>query len=201
MAVQGTLLGYNPQSRFAIVDVPGRGRVSALNYLPEGQLPDASLVNILLPANESGTILPSETYRTGDQVGLLEESGNWSLLGLVVAAPRAIPEVGVRPGPGPIDIVIDFTTDGLGKYTLKEVGERAQLNTLKVVAKAGGDFTLKMYNGQDQLQGSWGDGDIPATDQFHDPAGFPWRSVDRHAHLILSPAGEYHLELTGERFA
>lgn len=200
--IQGTIVYYNPLSREAGVNVRNYGNLTAFNILPPGVSPTTSIVNIFLEPHEVNTVLPSELFNGGDLVAVYEENGTWKILGLIIAeAANIVPAVG-RPGPGLLEISNQVvTTNDFSKVTLVEFAERAYINQIKVVANAGGNFTVKIYNGENELQASWGNGSVTLTDQLNDQGGFPFSSKNRRAVIELIPGGNYTISFIGERFA
>lgn len=203
MTLFGSVLGYDPVARVAYVDLPGRGRVEAFNYLPKGRTPTTSLVNSMLSPEEANTIMPAETFGAGVPVAVYWDQTQYFVLGIKIAdaAASVITPVLGRPGPGMISVTKTLTTDGAGSVMIPEVGERAHIRYVRITKQGGGTFTAKIYNGENRLQASWGDGDIPAVDAIEDAAGFPFWSADRAAHFELLPVGTYTVDLSGERFA
>ena len=51
-----------------------------------------------------------------------------------------------------------------------------------------------------ELQASWGDGEVILEDDLVDDAGLFFESYDYSARLNFSPIGEYNIEIVGERF-
>jgi hypothetical protein len=147
--------------------------------------------------------MPSEIFNGGDTVSIFNEGGDsWKILGKIIGTPSAVSTVPGRPGPGALNILNSVvTTDDSGSVSLLEVAERAFISEIKIIPPNNNAYTVKIYNGENQLQASWGDGSVTLSGTLTDAAGFGFRSANRRAVLKLLPAGTYTVSLLGERFA
>lgn len=201
MLITGNIVSYNSLNRTALVSISGWGVVSAQNVLPANVEPSLNVANNFLERYELNTVMPANNFQSPESVGLIQDGTDWVLLGHIVANSSENTTFTGRPGPGLLNISNSISTDGSGTFFIREVGERAWINQIKVVSQAGGNFTVKVYNSANQLQASWGDGSVTLSNTLEDVAGFYFTSESRVAKLVLSPAGNYQVSLFGERFA
>ncbi len=200
MALQGNLMGYNPRTRVAIVDIPGLGRVHADNYLISGREPTPEIVNPLLDPSERNTVLPSTDFDIGQTVAVRQEGSSWWLLGIVIYESNPANIVAERPvRPGILLVDMTIVTDAEGRYRMTPFANRAQINRVRI--EGPGEFSATLTNGGNETQAAWGLGEVKPSETLADGAGFPFTSPDGSAVLTLSPAGTYRVRIEGERFA
>ena len=201
MLVPATIVSYDIISRTATVSIPGWGREQAKNVLPTGVTPSLTIANSYLEKYEANTVMPSDNFQSPENVGLVQNGSDWLLLGRIVGNVSDGPVIVGRALPGLMDITMTVTTDAAGVVYIQEVAERAQVQKITVQPSAGGNFSVKFYNSNNQLQASWGDGSVTLSDSLVDAAGFGFKSDNRVAKLVMLPAGTYTVTLLGERFA
>jgi hypothetical protein len=203
MLLRGVVLSYDFYGRTGVVEVSGT-LVSAKNYILPGEQPSPNIINPFLVAAEKNTITPSHTFDQGDQVVLSDSGlGEIVILGKISSAPRIVTQAVEEDIYALGKFVIDknIVTDINGEFLLPKFANRAFVRKVHIIKNTGGEFTVKVFNNQNELQAAWGDGEVVLEDELIDNAGFFFESYNFAATLKLEPAGAYEIYFVGERFA
>ena len=206
MLILGVILDYNSSSRTANVEVNGR-IVSAVNYIYPSDVISTNIVNKFLTAEEKDTIIPSYHFYNGEEVLLTDDAlGNLFILGKIIGDGRATTTTTTTQPQniyklGKFIIHRTYATDLNGYVEIPLFANRAYIRKINVIKVSGGDFTVKIYNNMDELQASWGDGEVILENELVDDAGLFFESYDYTVKFKFSKIDDYEIKVVGERFS
>jgi hypothetical protein len=202
MLLQGTILYYNPSTRVGSVETIS-GIFQATNYLfPADQAYPAAVNSFLVPS-EYNTVFPSHTFNETDKVVLYKDSfENLIILGRINSGnSTTTTQPFVLYQPGKFTVTKLLTVQANVPVELKDFANRALVRKVKITKVAGGEFTFKILNTNEELQASWGDGEVILENVLEDYAGFFFEATNFTCVLLFNTSGTYELEIVGERFS
>lgn len=204
MLLQGFIISYDSSTRIAIVQIEGTP-LFAKNFLFVGAPESTDLVNNYLLRSEKDTVKPSHTFDYGDIVLVKRDDlENLIVLGKILTYPK--PTTPIAPETvvyelGKFYVDKNITVGPSKIVTLDNFANRALVRKIKVTKLTNAIFTVKVYNSKNELQASWGDGEVLLENELTDDAGFFFESYNYSLKLELSEVGDYHIYILGERFS
>jgi hypothetical protein len=205
MVFRAVVRNYDSRSRTGTVELDSLKTVNVKNYIYPSDNPSEDIVNGFLTDQDKNTVLPSHDFFSGSVVAVYKDIfDSYFILGNIIGQTTSTtttlaPANLYKLGRFEFDILKE--TDTSGNVYINPFAKRALVRKVKITKLDGGPFIVKLFNDVNQLQASWGDGEVILEDELIDDAGLFFEAEDYMAVINLNPTGLYKIYFLGERFS